>query len=321
MKAFVIPDIHLKPWIIDKAEDIIKKGEYDKIVFLGDFVDDWHQEGNIALYDETFERLQRFIENYPDSHVTWGNHDMSYLWWERESGYSDAARDTAVKWITKLEYEHRDMFSFVYRVDNVIFSHAGITRDMVACYNKKKVDLDRMISSLNIGDRSRMWKEYSPLWARPGRFDFYPKDYLQIAGHTPVRRPVLYQKNNLLVVDTFSTYRDGRPVGNEKFVWVDTETKEFGVAGSSDENDIRIQMSAPGDPAYKTGDHVAVCITDGRGEKSIKNGEVYVVDAYGTIDQDEEPSYDIMVDDGTEKCLYKHIPESEICTGLENDED
>ena len=49
-KAFVIPDIHLKPWIFDRAEEEFPKGEYDKIVCLGDLVDDWGQETNLDLY-------------------------------------------------------------------------------------------------------------------------------------------------------------------------------------------------------------------------------------------------------------------------------
>lgn len=44
-------------------------------------------------------------------------------------------------------------------------------------------------------------------------------------------------------------------------------------------------------------------------------GKVYIVDKYGTIEQNEEPSYDIMVDNflgGKEPCLVKHIRESSI---------
>jgi len=46
-KVFVIPDVHLKPWILDKAEEILSQKEYDKVVCLGDLVDDWDQEKRI----------------------------------------------------------------------------------------------------------------------------------------------------------------------------------------------------------------------------------------------------------------------------------
>ena len=44
-------------------------------------------------------------------------------------------------------------------------------------------------------------------------------------------------------------------------------------------------------------------------------GKVYIVDKYGTIEQNVEPRYDIMVDnflDSKEPCLVKHIRESSI---------
>lgn len=50
-------------------------------------------------------------------------------------------------------------------------------------------------------------------------------------------------------------------------------------------------------------------------------GKVYIVDKYGTIEQSEEPSYDIMVDNflgSKEPCLVKHIRESSIIDSEEN---
>ena len=58
-----------------------------------------------------------------------------------------------------------------------------------------------------------------------------------------------------------------------------------------------------GNPKYKYGEEVLFDI-DGRSLK----GRIYIVDAYGTFFQADEPSYDVMVE--KEKCLYKHIPES-----------
>lgn len=44
MKVLVIPDIHLKPWIFDRAEKIIKDGKADRAVCLMDIPDDWNME-------------------------------------------------------------------------------------------------------------------------------------------------------------------------------------------------------------------------------------------------------------------------------------
>lgn len=83
-----------------------------------------------------------------------------------------------------------------------------------------------------------------------------------------------------------------------------------------------------GNPKYKEGNivHFKLTLKD-RANVSINekdgfqlepvtldlSGEVYIVDAYGTFEQNEEPSYDIMVEDwrGTgEPMLVKHIRES-----------
>ena len=47
MKILIIPDVHLKPHIIDEAAQCMCSGNYDIAVFLGDFVDDWEQQRNI----------------------------------------------------------------------------------------------------------------------------------------------------------------------------------------------------------------------------------------------------------------------------------
>ena len=42
------------------------------------------------------------------------------------------------------------------------------------------------------------------------------------------------------------------------------------------------------------------------------SGKISVVDAFGTFEQHEEPSYDILVDDESSRTLYKHVRESWI---------
>ena len=50
---------------------------------------------------------------------------------------------------------------------------------------------------------------------------------MQVVGHTPVKR--ITQYGNLLTTDTFSTYSNGEPFGNEEMCWVDTVNKTLGV--------------------------------------------------------------------------------------------
>lgn len=58
-----------------------------------------------------------------------------------------------------------------------------------------------------------------------------------------------------------------------------------------------------GQPKYNYGDKVSFIINN---EMII--GEIYIIDKYGTFENDSDVSYDVF---STEKnCLYKHITES-----------
>ena len=64
MRVLVIPDIHLKPWIFDRAEKILKDGKADRAVCLMDLPDDWNMEFQIERYKETFDRAIAFAVGY-----------------------------------------------------------------------------------------------------------------------------------------------------------------------------------------------------------------------------------------------------------------
>ena len=44
----------------------------------------------------------------------------------------------------------------------------------------------------------------------------------------------------------------------------------------------------------------------------VKEGYIYIVDAFGTFEQEEEPSYDILIVGGSNQGLYKHVRESRV---------
>ena len=69
-----------------------------------------------------------------------------------------------------------------------------------------------------------------------------------------------------------------------------------------------------GRPKFKEDDNVFFTIRDNNQDITI-HGSVYIVDAYGTFEQNEEPSYDIMVEKSPiseTPCLFKHIRESGV---------
>ena len=54
---------------------------------------------------------------------------------------------------------------------------------------------------------------------------FRGEKYTHILGHTPVEELLL--KHGVISTDVFSTYRDGRQIGEKAFAVVDSETGTF----------------------------------------------------------------------------------------------
>lgn len=71
-----------------------------------------------------------------------------------------------------------------------------------------------------------------------------------------------------------------------------------------------------GNPKYDYDEVVKFKITTKELGEVECEGTIYIIDAYGTFEQNEEVSYDIMVEHSphfdNEPCLYKHIIESEV---------
>ena len=227
-RVLVIPDVHLKPWIFDEAEKV-DKNSYEDIVVLGDLVDDWGKGNDLDAYEETLKRAAEFGKEHGESLWCYGNHDVSYLWDAMESGYSVQARITVIEGITKLERILEDRYKFVHRIDDVLFSHAGVTETFVlhSCgYHVKEIE--DILAKINRMGKQELWRDSSPIWARP-QADFYRmfRDdlFYQVVGHTPVEEPL--DACGVLTLDLFSTYSNGDPYGNQKLYIVDTMTRKF----------------------------------------------------------------------------------------------
>ncbi len=305
-KVFVIPDVHLKPWIFDKAEEQLSKSKYDRIVCLGDLVDDWDQENNLELYSETFEAIEKFINRHPNFLLCHGNHDMSYIWETLESGYSDYARPVVLEGLSRLaEIIPKENIAYIHRIDNVLFSHAGLAEVFVSRFLPNfSGDIDELLERINGFKREEMWCGSSPIWVRPqdGRIKMYPEGYLQIVGHTPVRKTDYF--GEIITADNFSTYRNGAPIGDQRFIWVDTVSKQWGFADGNGEPE------EPPDPQldirnYKIGDHVKFKFRYyGSDKEEILEGTVSIINhssgGYGSID--------VMSEDA----LYKHLSLTDV---------
>lgn len=237
MKVLVIPDVHLKPYMFHQADRLLEQGVAERTVCLMDIPDDWDREYNIELYVETFDTAIAFAKKYPDTLWTYGNHDLCYMWNERESGYSAAASWTVQE--KRLELRRTlpegNEIKYIQKIDDVLFCHGGVLDFFVknTVPSAKYHDVDEVVNRINDLHHDSMWNDASPIWYRPqfsaGRM-YKPRKILQVVGHTPVDE--IYRKDNVISCDVFSTYRDGRSIGTREFLLIDTKTWKFrGISG------------------------------------------------------------------------------------------
>lgn len=232
MKILVIPDVHLKPWMFDRASEILNSGAAKKAVCLMDIPDDWGQEYNLGLYEETFDAAIRFQKEFPETLWCYGNHDLSYEWLQYESGFSSVAIPVVQKKLSELRRElpDRSQMAYIHRIDDVLFLHGGLTHAFVKYY-ANDVDYDEtdaVIEKINLLGRNEMWDDASPLWFRPQFYNekmYKEEDLLQVVGHTPVMQ--IDRLGNMLSCDLFSTYSTGDPIGTQDYLLIDTVTWEY----------------------------------------------------------------------------------------------
>lgn len=101
----------------------------------------------------------------------------------------------------------------------------------------------------------------------------------------------------------------------EKFlVWCVENPDEFSK-WLKENRDDKLGKGIIGKSVLNRGDKVGFYITPYKEKKEIFCiGNVEIIDSYGTFEQNEEPSYDIMVENfnnSGERCLVKHVRESE----------
>lgn len=231
MQALVIPDVHLKPWMFDRASAIMKEHGIDRAVCLMDLADDWGKQFQTELYEQTYAAAADFAKEWPKTKWCYGNHDMSYVWGRLESGYSPYAERTVKEGLAKLKAAvANDLnLAFVHRIDNVLFSHGGVLHDFVKeQLGRRMGNTDYVIDAINSFDARILWKYDSPLWARP-QYEkkrlYREKTMLQVVGHTCVES--IRQEGNLISCDVFSAHPDGTPAGSQEFLLLDTATWEW----------------------------------------------------------------------------------------------
>jgi hypothetical protein len=125
----VIPDIHLKYPIADK---ILNKWSPEKIIFLGDYFDDFYDNPKKNM--EMAYWLKEKTKQYGDKLIKlMGNHDMHYRFMDnfllRCSGFTPQKCVAINQVLTKEDWAEFKLFHYE---DGIYFSHAGISPHIFA---------------------------------------------------------------------------------------------------------------------------------------------------------------------------------------------
>ena len=119
MKHLIIGDIHGRDcW------QAINVKNYDKVVFLGDYVDSFTLS-DLTIYQNLKDIISLKKKNPNKIVLLLGNHDIHYLYFPRYQcvGF----RPSMQRQLTSLFFDNKHLFKIAYQKENYIFTHAGIT--------------------------------------------------------------------------------------------------------------------------------------------------------------------------------------------------
>jgi len=195
-KVVFIGDVHGRGcWneIVDREKDA------DLIIFAGDYVST-HEDISVEDQLNNLFDILLYKEEHPDKVVLLrGNHDMQHLgyYWAECSGFfRDVERE-----MSKPEVRERYLrdTQWVYVMDNIVFSHAGITERWFKDSECETVeDINNLEPSELFGFRPCKMSDYygisqtqGPTWIRPQTLCAYAlPGWIQVVGHTTTKKVI-----------------------------------------------------------------------------------------------------------------------------------
>lgn len=199
MKTVVLGDIHGRGvW-----QYIVQKENPDRVIFIGDYFDAFEIPYLDQMYN--FKQIVHYARTSGKEVILLiGNHDVHYQRWAISAGefYSGFETLHANEICKELEL-NEDIMQIAYKMDNFLFTHAGITQtwlDLIDIENDEK-----MVDAINdygkyrpktfaFGAlRTRTYLDpygddvfQGPTWVRPKSLmkDSKHLGYIQIVGHT-----------------------------------------------------------------------------------------------------------------------------------------
>ncbi len=194
MRTLTIGDLHGTP-----AWKNVRPDLYDKIIFLGDYLDSFKYSDDEILGN--FKEILAFKDEHPGKVVLLlGNHELSYM---HSSFMCSGYRYSLAEKLERLLWKHLGLFQIAWQIGNTLWTHAGIHQE----YYDRKILPETLPEDENLASTlTRLFNDaYSPLFEvgddRGGRYrsiggPFWIdrrklsenpiKGYHQIVGHSRV---------------------------------------------------------------------------------------------------------------------------------------
>lgn len=221
MKIISIGDLH--------GKDVWKQIDptnYDKIIFVGDYTDDFPPTTDEQIFTNLINIINFKKENHDKVILLFGNHDCSYIYGCKCSGYRPSMQDK----LFNLFKDNRALFKFAYQIDNYIWTHAGITKfwyedylkPIILTYGLENLTIAEQINHLaftgkgleelgRVGHaRGGLTYFGGCLWADQREFDYRTilPGYHQIVGHSKTGQGKIkkeYNNASITFIDCLDT--------------------------------------------------------------------------------------------------------------------
>lgn len=194
-KTIVLGDTHHR----NLWKRIVNKEEPDRVIFIGDYWDDWTTTAEVGL-PNFLDIIELKKSGEIDVIMLLGNHDMSYYpdFNETCSGYQRSYQFI----IRGAMADHKEHLQMAYEMDGFLFTHAGVTKTWLETWGD--VIEGTVVEKINglLGFRIRAFNFHgtepsgddvtqSCIWVRPRSLaEDHIDGYIQVVGHTGVRKIV-----------------------------------------------------------------------------------------------------------------------------------
>jgi predicted MPP superfamily phosphohydrolase len=218
------------------VERLDNEYNFDRIIFVGDYVDDWHTNNHDSI--QTLEKVIKLkTDSWNKYTFLWGNHDISYVGYPC-GGHCFDELEHIVSLKLKNYFEYFDLYTEVKCGDKTfIVTHAGISNpylEMILGKDTWRKTLDDMnTNKLTELEKLKYCARYrggndafsSFIWCDRKEhlmLNEFEKPIIsyQIIGHSTVKNIDI--NNDYIFIDTHSTYSNGNLYGDKSYlIWDD----------------------------------------------------------------------------------------------------